>query len=43
LRDEVDLDALADELLAVADQTMQPTVAWLWLRPATEPLQRTAT
>jgi hypothetical protein len=40
LRDEVDLDALADALLAVADQTMQPTVAWLWLRPPTEPLQR---
>jgi hypothetical protein len=43
LRDEVDLDALADELLAVTDQTMQPTVAWLWLRPPTEPLRRTGT
>jgi hypothetical protein len=32
LRDEVDLDALAAELLAVVDQTMQPTRAWLWLR-----------
>ena len=32
LRDQVDLDALEAELLAVAGQTMQPTRAWLWLR-----------
>jgi hypothetical protein len=34
LRDEIDLDTLAAELLAVVDQTMQPTQALLWLRPA---------
>jgi hypothetical protein len=33
LRDQVDLDTLSAELLAVADQTMQPTTATLWLRP----------
>ncbi|MFL5794593.1 MAG: hypothetical protein ACJ77H_11415, partial [Actinomycetota bacterium] len=33
LRDQVDLDALHTELLAVVDQTMQPTRASLWLRP----------
>ena len=32
LRDEVDLDALQRELLAVVDQTMQPTRTSLWLR-----------
>jgi hypothetical protein len=35
LRDQVDLDTLSTELLAVADQTMQPTTASLWLRPRT--------
>jgi hypothetical protein len=33
LRDEVDLDTLTAELLAVVEQTMQPTRASLWLRP----------
>jgi hypothetical protein len=33
LRDQVDLGALHAELLAVVDQTMQPTQASLWLRP----------
>jgi hypothetical protein len=32
LRDHVDLDTLSAELLAVVDQTMQPTTASLWLR-----------
>jgi hypothetical protein len=34
LRQEVDLDALTAELLAVVDQTMQPTQRSLWLRPS---------
>jgi hypothetical protein len=33
LRDQVDLDALHGELLAVVDHTMQPTRTSLWLRP----------
>jgi hypothetical protein len=33
LRDQVDLTTLSSELLAVVDQTMQPTRASLWLRP----------
>jgi len=34
LRDEVDLDTLAAELLGVVEQTMQPTRVSLWLRPS---------
>jgi hypothetical protein len=34
LRDEVDLDTLSAELLAVVDQTMEPTYVWFWLRPS---------
>jgi hypothetical protein len=37
LRDQVDLDTLTTDLLAVVDQTMQPTQASLWLRPPPEP------
>jgi hypothetical protein len=33
LRDQIDLDTLSRELLAVVDQTMEPTTASLWLRP----------
>jgi hypothetical protein len=36
LREEVDLDTLSAELLAVVDQTVQPTHAWLWLRSPVE-------
>jgi hypothetical protein len=34
LRDEIDLDTLATELLAVVDQTMEPNRVSLWLRPS---------
>jgi hypothetical protein len=37
LRDQVDLDTLTAELLAVVDQTTQPTQASLWLRPQAHP------
>jgi hypothetical protein len=37
LREQVDLDALSAELLAVVDHTMQPTQVSLWLRPAAGP------
>jgi hypothetical protein len=33
LREQVDLDALTAELVVVADQTMQPTLVSVWLRP----------
>jgi hypothetical protein len=35
LRQQIDLDTLTTELLAVVDQTMQPTQVSLWLRPTT--------
>jgi hypothetical protein len=34
LCDEIDLDTLTAESLAVVDQTMQPTTVSLWLRPS---------
>jgi hypothetical protein len=37
LREQVDLDTLTDELLAVVHQTMQPRHASLWLRPHGRP------
>jgi hypothetical protein len=37
LRQEVDLDALTGELLAVVEQTMQPTQTSLWLRQQEAP------
>jgi hypothetical protein len=40
LRDEIDLDTLTEELLAVVDQTMEPTRVSLWLRPRAERLPR---
>jgi hypothetical protein len=35
LREQIDLDTLSAELLTVAEQTMQPASASLWLRPPT--------
>ena len=40
LREEVDLDSLTAELLAVVDQTMQPERATLWLRASRPVLDR---
>jgi hypothetical protein len=37
LREQVDLNALSAELLAVVDHTVQPTEASLWLRPPATP------
>jgi hypothetical protein len=37
LRQQVDLDTLTAEVLAVCEQTMQPTQASLWLRPQGPP------
>jgi hypothetical protein len=35
LHQQIDLDTLTTELLAVVEETMQPTQASLWLRPQT--------
>jgi len=40
LRQQVDLDTLTGELLAVVEQTMQPTRASLWLRPPPDRAER---
>jgi hypothetical protein len=42
LRDEIDLDTLSTELLAVVDQTMESTRVSLWLRPSTHGSSGTA-
>jgi hypothetical protein len=33
LRDQIELDTLSTELLAVVDETVQPVQVSLWLRP----------
>jgi hypothetical protein len=38
LREQIDLDTLTAELLAVVDHTVEPTAAWLWLRPLANPV-----
>jgi hypothetical protein len=37
LREQLDLDTLTAELLAMVDQTMEPIRVSLWLRPPAEP------
>jgi hypothetical protein len=37
LREQIDLDVLSAELLAVVERTVQPTQASLWLRPPVNP------
>jgi hypothetical protein len=43
LREQLDLDTLSAELLAVVDQTVQPTRASLWLRPSVKESRRAGT
>jgi hypothetical protein len=42
LREQIDLDTLTTELLAVVDQTTEPTQVSLWLRPAAQGSSGTA-
>jgi hypothetical protein len=43
LRERVDLVTLSAELLTVVDQTVQPTMASLWLRPSAKGTRRAGT
>jgi hypothetical protein len=36
LRDQLDLDSLSVEVVAVAEQSMEPAIVSLWLRPPME-------
>jgi hypothetical protein len=42
LREQIDLDTLSSELLAVVDQTTEPTQVSLWLRPTARASSGTA-
>jgi hypothetical protein len=43
LRQQIDLDTLSAELLAVIDETVEPTMLSLWLRPSAPPSEGQAT
>jgi hypothetical protein len=43
LRDHIDLDTVANELVAVVNQTMEPTTVTLWFRPPLKHTQRPST
>ena len=43
LRHEVDLEQLREHLLAVVQETMQPSHVWLWLRPPEQASTKQAT
>ncbi|MGH3428333.1 MAG: hypothetical protein ACRDQZ_12330, partial [Mycobacteriales bacterium] len=38
MREQIDIDALATEMIAVVTDTLQPSHAALWVRPAEPPL-----
>jgi hypothetical protein len=40
LRKQIDLDSITAELLAVVNQTTEPTTASVWLRPPAQPPDR---
>jgi len=39
-REQIDIDALATEMIAVVTDTLQPSHAMLWVRPAEPPVAK---